>query len=134
MIPVHTILPRALAEILKKAPLSDDKVLFAWRTAVGPAVAGATEIVLEEATLRVRARDRAWQRELERSAAIIRHRLDDLLGAGVVRYIDVTAASVSSGFRSRPAAAPRATGPAAAASAPKTLPSADGSDSVRRRR
>ncbi len=134
MIPVHTIVPRALAEILRKAPLSDDKVAFAWRTAVGPAVAGATEIVLEEATLRVRARDRAWQRELERSAAIIRHRLDDLLGAGVVRYIDVTAAAASTGFRSRPAAAPRATGPAAAAPAPKTPPSAGGSDSARRRR
>ena len=92
MIPVQAILPHALAEIIKKAPLNADKIAFAWRIAVGPAVAAATEIALETATLRVRARDRAWQRELERSAALIRKRLDDLLGAGVVRYIDVTAA------------------------------------------
>ena len=76
-----------------QAPLTEEKVGFAWRTAVGAAVAGATEIALDGTTLRVRARDRAWQREIERSVATIRTRLDDLLGAGVVRYLDVTAAA-----------------------------------------
>ena len=87
MIPVQTILPGALAAIVRKAPLTEEKVGFAWRTAVGAAVAGATEIALDGTTLRVRARDRAWQREIERSVATIRIRLDDLLGAGVVRYL-----------------------------------------------
>ena len=91
--PVQTILPAALAAIVRKAPLTEEKVGFAWRTAVGAAVAGATEIALDGTTLRVRARDRAWQREIERSVATIRTRLDDLLGAGVVRYPDVTAAA-----------------------------------------
>ena len=36
-----------------------------------------------------RAKDAAWQREVERSAALIRSRLDDPLGERVVRYIDV---------------------------------------------
>jgi len=39
--------------------------------------------------LYVRAKDAAWRREVERSAALIRSRLTDLLGEHVVRYIDV---------------------------------------------
>ena len=34
----------------------------------------------------------AWQREVERSAALIRSRLETLLGERVVRYIDVKSA------------------------------------------
>ena len=125
MIPVQTIVPRMLAEIVRKAPLTGEKVAFAWRTAVGPAVAAATEVVLDRDVLRVRARDRAWQRELERSAATVRRRLDDFLGAGVVRTLEFTAAT----------AEPRlARGPAEPARAPKTRRSADGSDSAPRRR
>lgn len=131
MIPVQTILPAALAAIVRKAPLSEEKVGFAWRTAVGPAVAGATSVVLDGATLRVCAREHAWQREIERSAATIRTRLDDLLGSGVVRYLDVTVAAAAEPRR----AAPRSgTGPAAAAPARRSPPSAGGSDSGRRRR
>ena len=131
MIPVQTIVPAALAAIIRKAPLTEEKVGFAWRTAVGPAVAGATAVVLDGTTLRVGARDRAWQREIERSAATIRTRLDDLLGAGVVRYLDVTVAAAAEPRR----AAPRhGTGPAVAAPARKSPPSAGGSDSARRRR
>ena len=85
MVPVQAILPAALAALIRKTPLTDEKVAFAWRTAVGPAIAAATEVTLDQGVLRVRARDRAWQRELERSAATVRGRLDDLLGAGVVR-------------------------------------------------
>lgn len=135
MIPVQTIVPGVLAAIVRKAPLTEEKVGFAWRTAVGPAVAGATSVVLDGATLRVCARDRAWQREIERSAATIRARLDDLLGPGVARYLDITVALASSAERRRPAAAARsATGSAAAGSARKNSPSADESGSGRRGR
>lgn len=79
----------ALASVLRKAPLSDDKVAFAWRTAVGASVARATSVRLDGYTLRVRVKDAQWQREIERSAALIRARLDALLGAGVVRGLDV---------------------------------------------
>lgn len=92
MIPVNRFMPDALAAILRKAPLSDDKVAFAWRSAVGPSVDKATRIELREHVLHVRAQDTAWQREVERSAALIRSRLDALLGEDVVRYIDVTCA------------------------------------------
>ena len=125
MIPVQTIVPRMLAEIVRKAPLTGEKVTFAWRAAVGPAIAAATEVVLDQDVLRVRARDRAWQRELERSAATVRRRLDDFLGAGVVRTLEFTAATAEP-RRSRGSAEP--------ARAPKTRPLADGLDTARRRR
>lgn len=89
MQPLNGFLPQALAAMLRKAPLCDEKVAFAWRTAVGPAVARVTSVTLQKGILRVQTRDAAWQREVERAAAVVRHRLDDLLGAGVVRRIDV---------------------------------------------
>ena len=92
MIPVRQFMPEALAEILRKAPLTPEKVAFAWSSAVGAAVDKATTIALHGGVLHVCAKDAVWQRELERSAAVVRARLDALLGAGVVRYIDVTVA------------------------------------------
>ncbi len=82
-------MPDALAEVLRKAPLTDEKVTFAWRVAVGPAVHRVTTIELQDRMLHVRARDASWQREIERSAAVIRARLDSLLGPGIVRGLDV---------------------------------------------
>jgi hypothetical protein len=90
VIPVQQVLPDALAVVLRKAPLTPEKIAFAWRTAVGAAVDRVTTIELKGRVLRVQARDAAWQREVERSAGIIRTRLDALLGTAVVRGIDVT--------------------------------------------
>ena len=90
MIQVHRVIPEALAEILRKAPLSDDKVAFAWRSSVGPAIDRGTAVSLHDGVLRVVARDPAWGREVERSEALIRARLDSLLGRGVVRAIEVS--------------------------------------------
>lgn len=89
MIPVQRFMPDALAAVLRKAPLSPEKVAFAWRTAVGASVDRATRVTLDGTTLRVRTKDAAWRREIERSAGLIRARLDALLGAGVVRGLDV---------------------------------------------
>ena len=92
-ITVSAFMPEAVAAMLRKAPLTSDKVAFAWRTAVGPAVDKATRVDLRDGVLRVDARDRAWKREVERSAAIIRMRLDALLGPDVIRDVVVTADS-----------------------------------------
>ena len=89
MQPLNQFLPRALASVLRKAPLCDEKVAFAWRTAVGPAVDRVTSVAFRDGVLWVRTKDPMWQREVERSAAVVRHRLEDLLGAGVVRRIEV---------------------------------------------
>ena len=89
MIAVRQVIPDALADIVRKAPLTPEKVVFAWRTAVGPAIDHATSVTWSNGVLHVTAKDRAWRREVERSAALIRSRLDGLLGERVVRYIDV---------------------------------------------
>ena len=89
MIPVHELVPDALAAVLRRAPLSPEKVDFAWRMAVGPAIANATTVTLRDGVLAVRTRDVAWRREVERAADTIRPRLNALLGQRVVRAIQV---------------------------------------------
>jgi len=89
VIPVHEVIPGALAAMLERAPLTPEKVAFAWRLAVGPAVDRSTTIELRQAVLYVRAKDPAWRREVERAAGGIRVRLRELLGPGVVRDISV---------------------------------------------
>lgn len=89
MIPLAQVIPGALEAALRRAPLTPDKVAFAWRVAVGPAVDRATRVELRESVLYVRAKDPAWRREVERSAALIRTRLQRLLGADSVRSVDV---------------------------------------------
>jgi hypothetical protein len=91
MIPAQQVMPDALAVILRKAPLTPAKVAFAWRTAVGASVDRVTTVELKGRILHVRARDGAWQREVERSASLIRARLAALLGDAVVRELAVTA-------------------------------------------
>lgn len=90
VIPVRQVVPEAVAEIIRKAPLTPEKVAFAWRSVVGPAITQATTVSWgDDGVLRVKTKDAAWQREVERSAALIRSRLETLLGEQVVRYIDV---------------------------------------------
>ena len=89
MIPVRHVIPEAVAAIVRKAPLTPEKVAFAWRSVVGPAIDHATTVAWHDGVLHVKAKDLAWQREVERSAALIRSRLDFLLGDRVVRYIEV---------------------------------------------
>jgi len=89
MIPVQHVMHGALAEILRKAPLTPEKVAFAWRSVVGQAVDKVTTVELHNGILRVHARDATWQREVERSAGLIRSRLNAVLGE-VVRSIVVT--------------------------------------------
>jgi len=89
VIPVRHVIPNALAVVLEKAPLTPEKVAFAWRGAVGPAVDHVTTVELHGATLTVHARDEAWRRELEKAAGTIRTRMNAVLGDGVVRGLDV---------------------------------------------
>jgi predicted nucleic acid-binding Zn ribbon protein len=93
MTPVQRLMPAALAEVLRNAPLTPEKVAFVWRTVVGPAVDHATSIELRDRVLYVQAKGGPWARELERSAASIRQRLAVLLGDGVVGYIRIAADS-----------------------------------------
>ncbi|MBM3778083.1 MAG: DUF721 domain-containing protein [Acidimicrobiia bacterium] len=90
MIPVSSFLPGAVADVVRRAPLTPEKVAFAWRTVVGAALDQACTVSLEGTLLHVHASSAAWQREVERSAGMIRGRLEPLLGPGVVRGLRVT--------------------------------------------
>ena len=55
MIAVQRVLPDTLSEIVRRQPLTPAKVDFAWRTAVGPALARVSSARLDgDGTLRVR--------------------------------------------------------------------------------
>ncbi|MFL2433779.1 MAG: DciA family protein [Vicinamibacterales bacterium] len=91
MIPAQQCADFALSELLKKQPLSEGKVQFAWAASVGSAIARATSVSLRsDGTLLVRAVDEHWRLETIRCEPTIRKRLRQLLGTTVVKVIDVT--------------------------------------------
>lgn len=89
MVPAYKVIPAVLAEVLKKAPLCPEKVEFAWRAAVGPAIARVTRVSLDDdGVLQVTSSETQWTIEVRRASKLIRARLDTMLGAGVVRKIE----------------------------------------------
>ena len=97
MIPIQQVVPEALAAIVRKAPLTPEKVEFAWRSAVGAALAHVTTVSLREGVLTVVARDRQWQREVNRARPMILARLKELLGDDVSSLSVSAAATPDSG-------------------------------------
>ena len=86
MIPLQRILPQAIIDIVRRQPTTPAKIEFAWRTAVGPAVARASSVSLEaDGTLLIHAADERWQREIEPSIPLVRSRLEVLLGNVLTR-------------------------------------------------
>ncbi|MCA1586367.1 MAG: DUF721 domain-containing protein [Acidobacteria bacterium] len=102
MIPAHRILPGVVAEIIRKAPLCPEKVAFAWRTAVGPALARVTSAELRDHALVVTAASPHWAHEVGRATGLILARLEILLGPGVVKRIEARATSDGRDFSTRP--------------------------------
>jgi hypothetical protein len=89
MVPAHRLIPGVVAGIIQKAPMSPEKIDFAWRAAVGPTIAKVTSVRLgADRVLRVSAADPNWQREVLRSSALIVARLDHLLGPGIVSRLE----------------------------------------------
>jgi hypothetical protein len=83
---LSTVLPALLA----RAPLTSEKVEFAWRTVVGSAMARATRVrLLESGTLLVRVHDPNWRREVEGAFPVILPRLRPLLGTGAVSRMTI---------------------------------------------
>ena len=86
---ISLIVPAALRELLRTAPLSDGKVTFAWKAAVGPALERATDVKLEAGTLIVETAGPQWTREVKRSSGVILTRIKTLLGDGTVQRIEI---------------------------------------------
>ena len=83
-----TLLTSLLPVLLDRAPLTPEKVAFAWRTVVGAAMGRSTRVeLLPSGTLLVHTDDVNWRREVERAADVVLPRLRALLGADVVRRI-----------------------------------------------
>lgn len=81
-------MPAVVAEVVRKAPLTDAKVAFAWRLAVGPALGKATSVRLgTDGTLYVTAESKAWNDSIRASIGMIRSRLAHYLGDEAVKRI-----------------------------------------------
>lgn len=89
MQPLKQAMPRAVAELVRSAPLSPGKVDFAWRMAVGPTVQRNTSVRLEGGLLLVDAASRQWSDEVCRSSRVIIARLQTMLGPAAVDRIEV---------------------------------------------
>jgi hypothetical protein len=89
MRPLVQAVPGAVAQLLRDAPLSDGKVDFAWKIAVGPAMGRATVIKLDGTVLLVEVANAQWVREIRRSRGVILSRLGALLGHDTVTAITV---------------------------------------------
>lgn len=91
MIKANQVLPGVVAEVVRKAPLTDAKVAFAWRLAVGPALDKATTVRLgADGTLHVTAESNAWLDSVRASVGLIRSRLAHYLGDEAIKRIDYT--------------------------------------------
>lgn len=88
------VLPAMLAPAVRQAPLTFEKVQFAWRAACGPAIDRATTVTLGDGgVLTVAVDDASWAREVHRLRHDLVRRLEPWLGAGVITRLEVPAAS-----------------------------------------
>jgi predicted nucleic acid-binding Zn ribbon protein len=87
MQPIGQVLPRALARIVRDAPLSAGKVDFAWRSAVGASMSRVSAVRLEDGVLLVEAQTPQWARAIMRSSPVILARLQAMLGPDTVHDI-----------------------------------------------
>ncbi len=88
VIQANKVMPALVADVIRKAPLTDEKVTFAWRLAVGPAIAKATSARLgSDGTLHVAAESNAWIDAVHASIGLIRSRLAHLLGEDSVKRL-----------------------------------------------
>ncbi len=80
MQPVRQFSTGVLAEIVRRQPPSRARTNFAWQLTVGPALARATTVALDNGVLTVGAADPRWIRELERSRDAVLQKMQSLLG------------------------------------------------------
>jgi predicted nucleic acid-binding Zn ribbon protein len=91
MIGAQHVLPSLVAAAVRAAPLTPEKVQFAWRTAAGTAIARATEVTLrDDGSLLVRCTDAAWADAIVRMRGQLLRQLVPYLGDDTVRRVVVT--------------------------------------------
>ena len=75
--------------MLAKQPMSPGKLQFAWRAAVGPALARAATLDWRDGRIVVHMSSPEWTREIQRSKPMILERLRMLLGNEAAKRLDV---------------------------------------------
>ena len=84
------VMVEALRTALENQPLTTGKVRLAWSRAVGGAIARLTTVTLKtDRTVAVTAPDSRWARELGQSRPLIIRRMNDILGTGVVKRLEI---------------------------------------------
>lgn len=102
MKPIQPIMSDVVAKLVRSAPLSAEKVLFAWRMAVGAMLARVTAVRLRsDGCLLVHLQDERWRPELQRAAAVVRARMAAVLGDDVLREVCLVGAPQAAVRRSR---------------------------------
>jgi hypothetical protein len=102
MVPVQSLISSTVARVVRPAPLSPEKVLFAWRASVGPAVSRVTRVMLTgRGVLEVVVDDDRFGDELARSAPAVLGRVQGLLGADTVCRLELRRPGKSRGRRRR---------------------------------
>jgi len=96
------VLSDALAPAIRQAPLTPEKVDFAWRAAGGPAIARATRVALDDQrVLHVTGDDPQWIDAVRGMAPRLLRQLEPWLGAGTVVAIEVAGGTPPAGPRRR---------------------------------
>jgi predicted nucleic acid-binding Zn ribbon protein len=95
------VLPSVLAAAIRQAPLTPEKVSFAWRQTGGATIARATTVSLAEGVLTVTCLDPRWAREVHRIRHELQRQLELWLGPEVVARIDVAGGTEIRGRRPR---------------------------------
>ena len=89
MLDLFRTLPALVNEIEDAAPLREAIVFAAWRRTAGePLLAHATPVRLVNATLTIAVSNVTWQRHLKDLASQMLFKLNSLLGAATVTYIE----------------------------------------------
>jgi predicted nucleic acid-binding Zn ribbon protein len=90
MVRAPELLQAALAPAVRQAPLTPEKVEFAWRAAGGAAIARTTRVALgEDRVLRVTGDDPQWLDAVHGMRSHLLRQLEPWLGAGTVALIEV---------------------------------------------
>jgi len=106
---IQALIPAVVARAVRPAPLTPEKVVFAWRVAVGAALARVTRVRLTaDHALEVEVDDARWCEEIERSGDIVLARVQAVLGAEHAgRLLIRKPPGKRSGRRRRPGGTPR---------------------------
>src|SRR5262245_51482883 len=92
--PINSTAARAMRALLANQPTTDAKIAFAWQIAAGPALGRSASVrwAEDEGTLHVRPSSPAWTAEIRHARPILRGRMNELLGADLVKRIEIVPA------------------------------------------